>query len=65
MCEYCEENKLMYKDDCNSHSVEFGLVKYPDRYKFRLNIFCGIQELSFTDFVKNINYCPMCGRKLN
>lgn len=65
MCEYCEKGKLVKSSNfCGSakmriiESKEFNTLDiYGDEKKF--NIFKRIYQPSF-----DINYCPMCGRKL-
>nr|DAZ28031.1 MAG TPA: Rad50 zinc hook motif [Caudoviricetes sp.] len=61
MCEYCEgKKKLKSSNFCGS--AEFQILGnyldiFGDEKKF--NIFKKIYRPSF-----NINYCPMCGRRL-
>lgn len=65
MCEYCKENKTnLYKDECNSHTVEINMVAFPDEtFGIGIDLYCDYSGTSFTDCI-DINYCPMCGRKL-
>lgn len=61
MCKYCEENKKL-KSSNFCGSAEFQILGnyldiFGDEKKF--NIFKRIYRPSF-----NINYCPMCGRRL-
>ena len=69
MCEYCDETKVKYlslrRDDI--YGKEFIAVKKlgpckmnPDRNKWII-----IAYVNGGNLYANINYCPMCGRKLN
>lgn len=61
MCKYCEENESFKSANfCGSAKAQVlghYLDIYGDEKKF--NIFKRIYRPSF-----DINYCPMCGRKL-
>lgn len=64
-CEYCGKNDSeLYKNDCNSHSVILKMINFPqNRARLGIDIYCGSTELCFLDYI-DINYCPMCGRKI-
>ena len=60
MCEYCEKNYgLMI---CEAHEASAGLSIHGDE----LQLNCGTSSFMMDGFsVLKINFCPMCGRKLN
>ena len=65
MCEYCNKDSELYKDECNSHSVLLTIEKFPNnKTKLGIDLYCESEETVFLDYI-DINYCPMCGRKLN
>jgi len=56
MCEYCSndvDNVDLYYDDyeANVLEIEYNKIRY--------------FQFSGPDFTVDINYCPMCGRRLN
>lgn len=64
MCEYCTKDSELYKDECNSHSVILKIVKFPNNQtKLGIDVYCACEETSFLQYI-DINYCPMCGRKI-
>ena len=63
-CEYCYKDSELYNDHNNSHSVILKMTKFPNnKTKLGIDLYCGSEETSFLDYI-DINYCPMCGRKL-
>lgn len=65
MCEYCNKDSELYKDECNSHSVILKMENFPNnKIKLGIDLYCGSEGTSFLDYI-DINYCPMCGRKIN
>ena len=63
-CEYCYKDSELYNDHNNSHSVILKMTKFPNnKTKLGIDLYCGSEETNFLDYI-DINYCPMCGRKL-
>jgi len=59
MCKYCEENKYLMKNDTNGfHTLE--VAKDDNDIAYSLLLFT-----PFGMYDAVINFCPMCGRKLN
>lgn len=64
MCKYCEKDESeLYRDDCNSHSVILKMTKFSNNTKIGIDLYCDCEETSFLQYI-DINYCPICGRKL-
>lgn len=64
MCEYCEKDSELYSDYCNSHSVLLKMTKFPEnKTKIGIDLCCNCEGTSFLQYI-DINYCPICGRKL-
>lgn len=66
MCTYCEGNMSLargfstQKDD--SDYIEVGIVHYKNKGVF---LCCGtLYDSKYDIAVTQINYCPLCGRKL-
>ena len=55
MCEYCENKKPLFESDFSKM-----LVKYSDSGNAVISCGQGFYHLNVI-----INYCPMCGQKLN
>ena len=63
-CKYCTKDSKLYNDHTNSHSVVLKMTEFPEnKCKIGIDLYCGCEETSFLEYV-DINYCPMCGRKL-
>lgn len=65
-CEYCEENKYIYdgmelstKDDGYC-----GIDAYMNNNKLNIDASADTYEPNYIEAEIEINYCPMCGRKL-
>lgn len=64
MCEYCSKDSELYNDHSNSHSVILKMAKFSkNKTRLGIDLYCGCEENSFLQYI-DINYCPMCGRKL-
>lgn len=58
MCEYCENGKSM----CNSNTKDLGIELHSGTAKL---VAYGLDEFGWDISVEcNIDYCPMCGRRL-
>ena len=56
MCEYCEKDKLNQSIICQDHVIKgIEVVIEPPEI---------VLSVGWFKFIKLINYCPMCGRKL-
>ena len=64
MCEYCEKDSKIYEDYCNSHDVLLEMRQFSEnKVKLRIDLYCSCTETSFLQYIE-INYCPICGKKL-
>jgi len=58
MCDYCDENNKL--EDCKGG---FDIIAYDKKSnEYRLYYEHFRNEM---DYISDIKYCPMCGRKLN
>lgn len=64
MCEHCNKDSELYKDHSNSHSVVLKMTEFPEnKIRLGIDLYCGCEETVFLKYI-DINFCPMCGRKL-
>lgn len=67
-CKYCDDNNDVYlHDDCKyslKADCETGIVAYVFQNKLYINSCADTHEPSYMEADVEINYCPMCGRKL-
>ena len=57
MCEYCEESKLLLDDEYFHKGIGMCIVE--NKIQVNAN---SLKECAYIE--ATINYCPMCGRKL-
>jgi len=67
-CKYCDDNNDVYLyDDCKyslKADCETGIIAYVLRNELLINSRADTYEPSYMEAETKINYCPMCGRKL-
>lgn len=69
MCEYCKDYNqkcLSERNDKMSRKGDFysGIQTYIEENKLQINAVADVYEPNFTEKSIKINYCPMCGRRL-
>lgn len=79
MCKYCEEvvrtrgtkNITRIYETCQEYGEESYLIRYSDG-RWELSVYAGVEYVDEDDdegierygYLRNITYCPWCGRKL-